>query len=367
MSDFGLYIHIPFCKNKCPYCDFFSGKGTQTDYDDYIKELENKIEYWSGICKRQITSVYFGGGTPSVLGAERLCRAADKIFGCFSVCNDAEITAEINPESGKNIDFSLMKSSGFNRISIGLQSAQSNELKTLGRIHTAEEASLTVERAVNAGIRNVSLDLMMGIPSQSIESLKKSIDFCAQCGVTHISSYLLKIEEGTKYYSIKEQLSIPDDDFQAELYLFAVDYLKSLGYYQYEISNFAKDGFESRHNTNYWKCGEYIGIGPSAHSFLNGRRFYYGRSMIDFKNNIVSRDGAGGDAVEYIMLSLRLKRGVEFEEYRQKYGKPLPRSFFEKVNNYAHLGYMTVDENRCGFTTKGFLMSNYIIGNLIDS
>lgn len=365
MNTIGVYIHIPFCKQKCPYCDFFSGIGFDMEYDRYVKATVNKINYWAQLCDKQVASVYFGGGTPSVLGAKRLCLLLNSIKSAFSVKDDAEITCEINPESGRELDFAQMKASGFNRISVGLQSSAERELHALGRIHTAQDAKLTVKRAKEAGLSNISLDLMLGIPYQTEDSLKESIRFCADCGVTHVSSYLLKIEKGTHFDLNKEILPLPDEDEQARLYLLTVDELERYGYYQYEISNFAQKGFEGRHNINYWKCGEYIGIGPSAHSFFDGKRFYYGRSMQDYFDRKIIDDGAGGDSEEYIMLTLRLKEGIVFREFESRYGSPIPHDSMEKIKNFAKYGFMELDENHAGFTKKGFLVSNSIISDLI--
>lgn len=206
---------------------------------------------------------------------------------------------------------------------------------------------------------------MMGIPYQDIDSLKESIDFCAKCGVKHISSYLLKIEEGTRFFDIQDQLDLADDDKQSQLYLFAVDYLDKLGYKQYEISNFAIPGYESRHNSAYWKCGEYIGIGPSAHSFLNGRRFCYGRDLKAFEENIIIQDGEGGDEEEYIMLSLRLKSGLVFGEFEKRYHHRLSPLQMKKIGNFARAGFMELDSKRACFTPKGFLVSNAVISELL--
>ena len=366
MSDtIGIYLHIPFCKSKCPYCDFFSGKATQTDYDRYTDILKSSIIYWSGQTYKKVSTVYFGGGTPSVLGADRLSKLLKTLQNSFEVLPDAEITVEVNPDTGKSLDFEKLKRTSFNRISVGFQTAIERELQALGRIHTAGDALVTTKNARVAGIDNVSLDLMMGIPYQTRESLKESIDFCASCGVKHISSYLLKIEEGTHFDKIKSQLSLADDEEQAKLYLFAVEYLEKLGYKQYEISNFAKPGFESRHNTAYWKCGEYIGIGPSAHSFLNGKRFYYGRSTEDFEKNIIIPDGEGGDEEEFIMLSLRLKSGLNFREFEELYRHPLSPLQLKKIGNFANAGYMELDEEHACLTPKGFLVSNAIISELL--
>lgn len=361
----GLYIHIPFCKSKCPYCDFFSGRASENDYDDYVKVLTDNISLWGSKTDKTVSSIYFGGGTPSILGAERLSLLLNQIKESFTIDNNAEITVEVNPDSGKTLDFYLLKKTGINRISVGMQSAVDNELKELGRLHSANDAEITVKRAQKSGINNISLDLMLGIPCQTIESLKKSIDFCLSCGVTHISSYILKIESGTVFDRIQNKLKLPDEDSQAQLYLFAVDYLKKLGYEQYEISNFSKAGYESRHNINYWKCGEYIGIGPSAHSFFNGKRFYYSRNMEDFKNNKTCFDCLGGDKEEFIMLSLRLKSGLNFKEYTERYNEDFPEDKIKIIRKYASMDYMVLDDECAYFTPKGYLVSNVIISELI--
>lgn len=361
----GLYIHIPFCKSKCPYCDFYSGKADENDYNNYTKVLINSITLWSKKTDKKVSSVYFGGGTPSILGAERLFVLLHQIKKDFIIADKAEITVEVNPDSGKELDFELLKNAGFNRISIGMQSAVEQELKALGRIHSANDAKITVERAQNAGIKNISLDLMLGIPHQTIDSLKKSIDFCADCGVTHISSYILKIESGTEFYKIQNKLELPDEDSQAQLYLFAVDYLKKLGFEQYEISNFSKSGYASRHNINYWKCGEYLGIGPSAHSFFEGKRFYYNRKMEDFINNKTCFDCFGGDKEEFIMLSLRLKSGLNFLEYKLKYNEDFPKEKIRIIKKYADMGYMILNDKCTYFSSEGYLVSNTIISELI--
>lgn len=361
----GLYIHIPFCKSKCAYCDFYSGKACEKDYDEYVEQLDEKIEYWSKKADRALTSVYIGGGTPSVLGTDRLYGIINHIKNTFSINDNAEVTVEINPDSGKSLDFARLKESGVNRISVGMQSSDEKELKALGRIHSLNDVKLTTRNAKSAGIMNISLDLMLGIPYQTKESLKRSIDFCKSLGVTHISSYILKIEEGTPFYKNRSSIPFPDEDEQSELYLFAVEYLGSLGYEQYEISNFAQKGFESRHNTSYWTLDEYIGIGPSAHSFFNGRRFYYKRDMQSFYRNITVDDGAGGDEEEFIMLSLRLKSGLDFEKYSKRFGKPVPDRILKTAEKYIKMNLMEFVDNRISFTPKGFLVSNTIISELI--
>lgn len=361
----GLYLHIPFCKSKCPYCDFYSTRANEKEYDNYIDSLKEKLKYWSNIHKGTVKTVYIGGGTPSVLGTERLCNILNFAKELFAIEPDAEITVEINPDSGKKLDFIAMKNAGFNRLSIGMQSAVPNELKKLGRIHTADDAKETVKMAKSAGFNNISLDLMTGIPLQNKETLKQSIDFCVECGVTHISSYILKIEENTKFAQIENKLNLPNDDEQAELYLYTVELLENYGYNQYEISNFAKSGFESKHNSNYWECGEYIGIGPSAHSFFDGKRFFYDRNIENFKSNKIIDDDIGGTADEYIMLSLRLKKGLNSSDFFKKFATHLPYSFTHKAELYIKNGFMEINGNNYSFTPKGFLVSNAILADLI--
>lgn len=360
-----LYLHTPFCKSKCPYCDFFSGRGSAAEYDAYTAQLQEKICDWAGKTGKAAATVYFGGGTPSVLGTERLCAILMTVKDSFSVNNDAEITLEVNPESGKSLDFFALRRAGFNRLSVGLQSADEAELEQLGRIHSPEDVRLTVMNAQAAGFGNISLDLMLGIPLQTKDSLRRSIEFCAALGVQHISSYLLKIERGTPFAERQSLPALPDEDEQGDLYLFAVETLAQAGYAQYEVSNFAKPGFESRHNSAYWQLKDYIGVGPSAHSFYAGKRFYYPRSMEAFVRNQVIDDGAGGDEEEYIMLSLRLTSGLQYDSYEQRYGHPLPSRTMKKIADFEALGYMKTDGSRAWLTPEGFLISNYIISELM--
>lgn len=363
----GLYLHIPFCKSKCAYCDFFSGAADGVEREEYVEELRKKIILWGDTVTERVSSVYFGGGTPGLLGSKALCGLTKEVKSAFVVDENAEITVELNPESGRDMDFEMLRASGFNRISAGLQSSDETELKALGRIHSPQEAAETVRNARRAGFENISLDLMLGIPFQTKESLRRSIDFCAELEVKHISCYLLKIEKGTRFYSLKERLPFPDDDTQADFYLFAAAQLERLGYRQYEISNFALPSYESRHNTLYWSCGEYIGIGPSAHSFYRGRRFYYPRDFQSFYENRTVDDGEGGGEDEYIMLALRLKRGVVFREYEERFQKPFPASAIEKARLYEKMGLMEVRGDGFGFTPQGFLVSNTVIGDLLGT
>lgn len=364
MKKIGLYIHIPFCKSKCPYCDFFSIKMNDEEMNRYVDKV---IERFDKYCNDDIVldTVYFGGGTPSTLGTERIAKILNAINDKFTVDENAEITMEMNPTSKELINFTVLKECGLNRLSIGMQSAVESEMKLLGRTHSQEDVINTVNLAKRSGIDNISLDLIIGVPTQTKESLKYSMDFCKSLGVKHISAYILKIEEGTKFYTIKDSLNMPSDDEQAEMYMYVSEYLESIGYNQYEISNYSLEGFESRHNTKYWRCEEYIGIGPSAHSFYNGERFYYNRSFEEFYNDKTNFDCIGGTEEEFIMLNLRLKRGLIFKEYEEKYNKKFPEEIIKKAKILEKAGLLTVDKEKVSLNRKGYLVSNAIICELI--
>lgn len=366
MDKLSIYIHIPFCEQKCPYCDFYS-KINKNEYDNYVKKLIESIETYSKIYPRDITTVYFGGGTPSVLGTKRLCEILLAVKNNFLVLEDAEVTVEVNPCSADNLDFSLMKSTGFNRLSIGLQSANDNELKTLGRRHTAKDARNIIERAREGGFDNISLDLMLCVPHQTKSSLTDSIRFCKDCGVEHISAYILKFEENTLFYKLRKELDTFDDESQADLYIHAVNELEKSGYYQYEISNFSKSGFEGKHNIRYWHDEEYIGIGPSAHSYVDGKRFYFERSFESFYNNITVDDGTGGDIEEYIMLALRLKEGLNLDNLKSRYNYTVSKKLEYKLHQLKAEKLITYDKNIVSLTKEGFLVSNTIINYILDS
>ncbi|MCI6360796.1 MAG: radical SAM family heme chaperone HemW [Eubacterium coprostanoligenes] len=339
----GLYFHIPFCKSKCPYCDFYSVKFDEASAQQYVQEICDEIKQYQGI----FDTVYFGGGTPSILPPELI----GKIFDCaraqFEISDDAEITVECNPSKDLSEDFKKYASYGVNRISVGMQSAVDSERFALGRVAGRNEVERTINYARHSGIENISLDLMLGTPKQTIESLDYSFDFIKSVGVPHVSAYMLKIEEGTKFFQMRDRLVLPDDDTVGEMYLKTVDTLASFGIKQYEISNFAVPGFESRHNTKYWTLTPYLGIGKSAHSFWGGKRFFY-----DIEWNKID-DGTGGDKEEQIMLGLRLAKGID--------KSLVDRDFAE----FVKMGYVADLGERIALTPKGMLVSNTIINYII--
>lgn len=339
----GLYFHIPFCKNKCPYCDFFSVKYDENTAAEYVGRICREMKKYSG----EFDTIYFGGGTPSIMPAQFIGQIIDCARENFIILPDCEITVECNPSKDLKDDFVLYKSYGVNRISIGMQSAVDKERFALGRASGREQVENCVNYARDAGIDNISLDLMIGTPKQSLDSLDFTFDFIEKIKPCHISAYMLKIEEGTKFYEIKDRLVLPDEDETAQMYLKTVSRLEDMGLLQYEISNFANPGYESRHNTKYWTLAPYLGIGASAHSFWQGRRFYYDRNMN------ITQDGTGGDDAEKIMLGLRLKKGINKNLVKKDY------------SHFVKMGYITEQDENISLTPKGMLLSNTIICELI--
>ncbi len=358
----GLYLHIPFCNGKCPYCDFYSVSPYANKVSEYVDAICKKLRETGGV----YDTVYFGGGTPSLIGADNIA----KILSYVNRTDGCEVTLECNPSDtgaiDSTFDFSVVAESGVNRISMGLQSANDPERKALGRRGGCDEVERAIKRARSAGIDNISLDLMLGVPEQTAESLKKSIEFCKNSGAKHVSAYILKIEEGTPFFKKKESLILPDEDETCDLYLLAVNELKKAGFDQYEISNFSVKGYESRHNLKYWRCEEYLGIGASAHSFVNGKRFYYERSIDDFINGKPCiYDGAGGDEEEYIMLTLRLDEGLIFENFKNRFGKNIPENIITKAKELEKHRLVKVTDTNISLTVDGFLVSNTVICELI--
>ena len=289
----------------------------------------------------------------------------ESLYNNFNIKNP-EVTLEINPTSSKELDFKSLLKSNINRLSIGLQSANNNELKLLGRQHSCIDAKNTVLSAQNSGFKNISLDLMIAIPEQNQASLKQSINFCKELNVQHISAYLLKIEKGTPFFINKNTLNLKDDDAQSDLYLYACHQLESAGFLQYEISNFSKPGKESKHNLKYWNCKEYLGLGPGAHSFIDNKRFYYEPSLKDFLfNPSIIDNGSGGDIEEYCMLRLRLNKGLSNEDFKRRFNIDLPEKVVKNAAQYEKYGLLKISDNTIKFTKAGFLVSNELICKII--
>ena len=281
MRSLGLYIHIPFCKAKCIYCDFYSLPRAEGQMDAYVSALTAQLAAWrERTADCTVDTVYFGGGTPSYLGPDCLCRLLDAVFQSYRVAPGAEITLEANPDSAQDISaLRQLHDAGFDRLSLGMQSADDAELRRIGRVHTYAQTVRAVENARAAGFDNLSLDLIYGLPEQTMTRWQANLDAALSLAPEHLSCYGLKVEEGTPLFAQRKRFTLPDDDAQADMYLYAVDFLAQHGYEQYEISNFCRSGRESCHNSRYWALSEYLGFGPGAHSDFGGERFALARDL----------------------------------------------------------------------------------------
>lgn len=369
----GLYIHIPFCKAKCAYCDFYSLAHSEEKMDAYMAALLRHLEEVAPrAAGMQVDTVYFGGGTPSYLGAARLCRILQTVLRRYGVTRDAEITLEANPDSaGDWKELRRLRRAGFNRLSLGVQSTDDALLRRIGRVHTYEQVQQAVKAARQAKFTNLSLDLIYGLPGQTVEDWQRTLADAVALGPEHLSCYGLKLEEGTPLWQQRQTLTLPDDDAQADMYLYTVAALGEMGYEQYEISNFAKPGKASRHNLKYWNMEEYAGFGPGAHSDFGGVRYGYVRDIDSYIAGRLVLSESENDSTlardyEYVMLSLRTAAGIDrqtFEKrYRQRF-QPM-EALFEQ---YEKAGLALPTGGGWRLTPKGFLVSNSIIAALQEA
>ena len=372
----GIYIHVPFCRSKCQYCDFYSLTSKDDKLmDSFIDATCRHIKEAGSLAPdHKVDTIYFGGGTPSFFGADGMATILTAIRRAFDVTSDAEITFEANPDSVSDKLLRRLRSEGFNRVSMGIQTDDDAILQKLGRPHNYDQAVTAVERIRRAGFKNLSLDLMYGLPGQTLDGWEKTLRRVLALNPEHMSCYGLKVEERTPLYQYKDLCNIPDDDTQADMYLAAVDILKSKGFRQYEISNFARKGMVSRHNLKYWMGGEYLGFGPDASSDFGGKRFTIVRDLLAYLDGVKNggrvledvqeiphRERAG----EYLMTRLRTVAGIDPKEYERQY--LLPFENLERVlERYAgHNLAVHSTDGTWHLTPKGFLVSNSIISDLL--
>lgn len=369
----GLYIHIPFCKSKCAYCDFYSLPRSEEKMDAYINALLRHLEEVAPQAGgHRVDSVYFGGGTPSYLGSRRLARVLQAIKRRYDVSKDAEITMEANPDSaGDWQELRALRKAGINRLSLGVQSSDNTMLQQLGRVHTWEQAKAAVEAARKAKIDNISVDLIYGLPGQTMQQWQQTLEDVMDLRPRHISCYGLKLEEGTPLWQHQEQYTFPDDDVQADMYLWAVEFLQNMGFMQYEISNFAQPGYESRHNLKYWQMEEYAGFGPGAHSDFGGVRYGYERDLDAYLRGelLLSEESQLSQREreqEYIMLSLRTAAGIDRRHYEYTYRRRF-EPLEELLIRCEKAGLSERTQGGWRLTPRGFLVSNQIIGELLEA
>ena len=373
----GIYIHIPFCRSKCDYCDFYSLAGREDRMDQYQKALLAHIKETAPFAKGyQVDTVYFGGGTPSWYGAKRLSELLAAVRRRFLVARDVEVTVEANPDSVDRKMLLLLRRAGVNRLSLGVQSACDRELAAIHRPHNFAQARAAVDAARGAKIKNLSLDLIYGLPGQDEASWRETLENALALKPEHLSCYGLKVEEGTPLWTrVAQGEALPDDDAQADCYLWTVERLGQAGFRQYEISNFARSGFQSRHNLKYWMGKPYIGLGPGAHSDFGGRRYSFKRDLDAYIDGVLSGDAIVEESElipkrerggEYLMLRMRTARGIEEWEYRREYYMNF-EPIEQKLAEFEHQGWVARQDRRWHFTTKGFLLSNQLIGALLEA
>ncbi|MBQ2793734.1 MAG: radical SAM family heme chaperone HemW [Clostridia bacterium] len=359
----GLYLHIPFCVRKCNYCDFCSKPPSENDFDKYFERLKSEFSDYKRSPKIKINSLFIGGGTPSLLPLGYFTRLFDFISDTFDFCEDCEITAEINPGTLTEEKAKEYRALGINRISIGLQSIHENELKMLGRIHSFEDFLCSYSLLQSLGFDNISVDLMYGIPEQTSKSLKETLEKITALNPQHISLYGLIIEEGTRFANRLSELNLPSEDEECDMYYLASELLRRAGYSHYEISNYAREGYECRHNLKYWNTDEYIGIGAAAHSFFLGQRYGNTRDLFSVVRDPLANGES--DADEYVMMRLRLSDGLSLDEYRKRYGTDFCHGREKLLFRLKDLGLLTLDGGKIRLTERGFYVSNSILTELL--
>ena len=390
-----LYIHIPFCKHKCIYCDFLSfDNETNTRQIQYINALMSEIRMYKSFADRYtVKTIYIGGGTPSILDEAMIGNVMDTVKHIFRLDRFPEITIEVNPGTIKYTDLLSYRKYGINRLSIGLQSADDVILKRLGRIHDYEEFLQGFESARRAGFENISVDVMSSLPGQDVHTLVDTLTKVCELSPEHISVYSLQVEEGTPLYEREDLKSlIPDENVDRDMYQLTKKVLRSFGYKRYEISNYSKPGYESRHNCVYWTGGQYIGFGLGAASFFKGQRFNNTSDLDEYieigddireeltKDTDINRlyESAvsvlrknvdtiyiDGRMEEFMYLGLRMTAGVSREEFKSRFGRDIFEIYGDVINKYIKQGYMKLDKDRVRLSDAGIDVSNYILADFI--
>lgn len=375
-KELGIYIHIPFCKQKCYYCDFVSYVDTVERMNKYIEKLKEEIINEKNIYQNDynVTTIYIGGGTPSILEKEHIKDILDilkeQLKNNKTKFQDIEITIEVNPGTAKEEKLKQYKESGINRLSIGLQSTNDNLLKEIGRIHNYQDFLITYNMAKKIGFENINIDLMIGLPNQTIKDLKNAIQEIKRLNPNHVSIYSLIVEEGTKIEQLLDQkiLELPDEDLERKMYWYVKNSLELLGYNHYEISNFAKPRKESKHNLNCWEQKEYIGLGLAAHSYINGIRYgntnnlkeYIETTNFQKIKNIEEEQTLEDRKKEYMLLGLRKIQGVSISKFKEKYIENPLYLFRNELKKLVDEGLITIDLDTIKLTNKGLNLANIV-------
>lgn len=365
-----VYVHWAFCPYICPYCDFAKWVYDERAAARYVQALEAEIERAPA---RPAATVFYGGGTPNAYGAAALVRVFELLRARFALPAGAEASIEVNPDRELTTGFAALRAAGFNRISIGAQSFEPAELRVLGRRHSADDVAETVRRARAAGFANVNVDVMFGVPGQTLASWERSLEAVLALGVEHVSTYGLTIEEGTPYarWQAREPAAFAGDEREAELYALAIEKLTAAGFEHYEISNFARPGFRCEHNANYWRNGEYFGFGVGAASYLDGVRSTHTRDRAAYEAAALAGEAIPGDSEnlagdartgEAVMLALRTSEGVDAGTFRERYGVDVFTHYAPIIAEYAAAGLLVADQRSVRLTPRGRFVANDVCG-----
>ena len=374
MERLGIYIHIPFCKSKCFYCDFNSYANHEELVDVYVEALKNEINTVND--NREVPSIYIGGGTPSYIDAKYIAEILETIRNKFNISNDAEITIEVNPGTVDRNKLKVYKKIGINRISFGLQTCQDELLKSIGRIHTFEEAKKGYLLAREYGFNNISIDLMFGLPKQSMDDLKYSLERIIELNPEHISTYSLKVEENTVFgrQQSEGKLILPNEDVERQMYYCIKNELKKAGYEHYEISNFAKPGYQSKHNNSYWEGQDYLGFGAGASSLYENTRYSNEINIQKYINKILNNEKVfeieeeldeKARLSETMILGLRKLNGVSKIDVKEKFGYDIEEVYSSEITKLLRLELLIQEEDRIRLTDKGLDLANQVFMEFI--
>ena len=373
-----LYLHIPFCVSKCKYCDFLSAPSGEEQRQIYVERLCRRIRYWSDVIHNygyEIVSIFVGGGTPSILTESQITQVFEAVHESFPIREDAEITLEMNPGTDLKDKLPVYCELGINRLSMGLQSADNEELKCLGRIHTYEDFRQVYQWAREAGFTNINVDLMSAIPGQTLESYEDTLRKVADLEPEHISAYSLIIEEGTPFYERygegRHAEELPDEDIERQMYVRTGEILEDYGYHRYEISNYAKDGYECRHNLGYWDRKEYLGLGAGASSLMDHIRWkepdHIGPStgLVLEEREDFTRLRRKDEMEEFMFLGLRKINGVSEYDFYKSFRVSMDEIYKESIENLIKEGLLVREEDRIRLTDRGIDLSNYALSQFL--
>jgi len=376
LKESALYIHIPFCDHKCIYCDFYSII-TSDNVNSFLNSLKKEISYYSKKYNhdRIFTSIFFGGGTPSLMEPQYLKEILDHLKSNYNIDNKAEITMETNPGTVDKEKLKQFRQIGINRISIGIQSFDEDDLKFLTRIHDKQTAIQTVNNASEVGFENISLDLIFNLPNQTKEKWIKNLETALTLPIKHISTYSLILEPGTilNKMVLNGKVEMQDDDYDAELYETTIDFLNSMGFEQYEVSNFSKPGFECTHNNAYWRYKDYLGFGTSAHSFVDGKRWWNYTSLkkyiseVELNNNAVMNSESITKELmhdEYVMLSFR-SSGLDLNDYKKRFSEDWINKTLPYFNILREQNLISISDDSVKLTSKGYAVCDEILKNIL--